>query len=58
MSSDQNKLSHIDSDGGVRMVDVGDKIPTARRAVAEGRVRVSSALIEQIEANELVKGLP
>ena len=35
------KLSHVDADGRPRMVDVGPKPETARRAVAEGRIRMS-----------------
>jgi cyclic pyranopterin phosphate synthase len=38
------------------MVDVGDKAITRRRAVAEGRVRISAALAAQIAANRLGKG--
>jgi cyclic pyranopterin phosphate synthase len=34
------KPSHLDSDGAPRMVDVGDKAVTARRAVAEAIVRM------------------
>lgn len=33
-------LSHIGADGRARMVDVSDKTPTHRVAVAEGRVRM------------------
>jgi cyclic pyranopterin phosphate synthase len=35
------KLSHVDTDGRPKMVDVGSKPETARRAVAEGRIRLS-----------------
>ena len=34
------KPSHLDPDGAPRMVDVGDKAVTARRAVAEASVRM------------------
>jgi cyclic pyranopterin phosphate synthase len=50
------QLSHVDADGQARMVDVGAKPVTARRAVAEGRVRISPQLAEQIAANALAKG--
>jgi cyclic pyranopterin phosphate synthase len=33
------KLSHVDSAGRPRMVDVGDKIATLREATAEARIR-------------------
>lgn len=49
-------LSHIDQHGQARMVDVGDKLPSDRRAVAEGRVRISPALVQAIRANRVAKG--
>lgn len=51
-----SELSHIDSRGRVKMVDVSEKEPTRRRAVAMGRVRVSRELIQKIESNSLAKG--
>lgn len=36
-----SKLTHIDSEGRARMVDVSDKPATAREAVASGFVRMS-----------------
>ena len=54
MSDD--KLTHMDEIGRARMVDIGDKPVTKRRAVAEGRVRVSAKLAEAIDANTLAKG--
>lgn len=58
MSSRQVKpgLTHIDERGRSRMVDVSDKPATVRRAVAEGRVRISAALAEQLAAGTLAKG--
>ena len=35
-----DELTHIDSEGRVRMVDVGEKPPTDRRAVAQAVVEV------------------
>lgn len=49
-------LSHVDASGRAKMVDVGDKEPTPRRAVAEARVRISAELQRAIEGNTLVKG--
>lgn len=49
-------LSHLDETGRARMVDVGDKPLTARRAVAEGRVRISAELARAITDNQLAKG--
>lgn len=51
-----DELSHVDESGKAHMVDVGDKPLTARRAVAEGRVRISEALANAIAANQLDKG--
>jgi len=49
-------LSHVDGAGRTRMVDVGDKKETAREAVAEGRVLVQTATLQQIRAATLKKG--
>jgi cyclic pyranopterin phosphate synthase len=46
----------VDAAGKARMVDVGAKPVTRRRAVAEGRVRISAELAERIAANTLAKG--
>jgi cyclic pyranopterin phosphate synthase len=40
-----NELNHLDDQGAARMVDVGDKAITRRRAVARGRVCMSAAAI-------------
>jgi cyclic pyranopterin phosphate synthase len=45
-----NQLSHLDEKGQARMVDVTDKTPAFRQAVATGSVRMrpeTAALIEQ-----------
>ena len=49
-------LSHLDGEGRARMVDVGEKPITRRRAVAEGSVRVSGELAEAIRADTVKKG--
>lgn len=41
-----SKLTHIDSEGRARMVDVSDKPATAREAVATGFVRMSPETLE------------
>jgi cyclic pyranopterin phosphate synthase len=51
-----DELSHMDEAGNVRMVDVGDKAPTARRAVAEATVDMSRATRERLFADDLPKG--
>ena len=50
------KLSHIDETGRPRMVDVGTKPETARRAVAEGRIRMSEEAYEAVAGNLNPKG--
>jgi len=50
------EFTHLDEQGRVRMVDVSAKAVTQRRAVAEGRVRISAALAAQIAANTIAKG--
>ena len=40
------ELSHVDDSGEVRMVDVGGKPLSRRRAVASGRVRMAAATAE------------
>lgn len=50
------RLSHLDDSGAARMVDVGDKPLTIRRAVAVGRVRISPDLVQAIKSNQLAKG--
>jgi len=48
-------LSHLDSDGRARMVDVGDKKVTARTATASGRVVTRSDVIELVRGDDLPK---
>lgn len=49
-------MNHLDVEGHVRMVDVGDKTPTARRAVAEADVAMADATKERLFAGDLPKG--
>jgi cyclic pyranopterin monophosphate synthase len=48
------KLSHVDESGAVRMVDVGAKPVSRRRAVAVARVRMARETAERLR--ELPKG--
>jgi len=50
------RLTHLDESGEARMVDVGAKPATRRRAVAAGFVRCSEALLQRIRADDLAKG--
>ena len=49
-------LSHVGPDGEARMVDVGDKPDTARRARAAGAIRMAPATLAAIRANAIAKG--
>ena len=51
-----NSLTHIDSKGEARMVDVSAKPATERVAVAEGRVVMSKATLELIVSGNARKG--
>jgi len=51
-----SKLSHVDDSGGAKMVDVGDKQPTKRYAVARAFVRMSDEALRAVRENRLKKG--
>ena len=50
------ELTHIDAEGEVQMVDIGDKPDTARRAVAAGEIRLQPETVAAIRENDLSKG--
>jgi cyclic pyranopterin phosphate synthase len=50
------ELSHVDSDGKARMVDVSEKHETEREARACGRVRMSPAAYEVVRKGQGPKG--
>lgn len=50
-----NTLSHLDSDGRARMVDVGDKAVTARTAIATGQLSTRADVISLVRADNLPK---
>ena len=50
------KLSHTDSDGKARMVDVGDKPDQDRIAIAEGFIALNEDTIALIRDNKIKKG--
>jgi cyclic pyranopterin phosphate synthase len=50
------KLSHLDDTGAARMVDVGDKPDTDRRAVARGLLRVSPETVALVRDGKTKKG--
>jgi cyclic pyranopterin monophosphate synthase len=49
-------LTHLDSAGNARMVDVGAKPATARVAVASGRIRMSHEALSAIADGAVPKG--
>jgi cyclic pyranopterin monophosphate synthase len=49
-------LTHLDSSGRARMVDVGEKSATERRAVARAVVLVSPETAERVQAGDAPKG--
>ena len=53
-----SELSHVDAEGRVKMVDTGNKPPTARRAVASARVLMSKETVEAVRAHRTPKGDP
>lgn len=54
----ERALTHVDAEGGVRMVDVGDKPVTAREAVARGVIRIAADALAEIRAGRIAKGDP
>lgn len=50
------KLTHLDESGAARMVDVGAKAETARKAVATGRIRMSPEALAAIREGDAPKG--
>jgi len=53
--NDDSTLSHLDADGRARMVDVGGKPVTARRAVAQGRYLTRPDVIALLRDDALPK---
>ncbi|MFB6353268.1 MAG: cyclic pyranopterin monophosphate synthase MoaC, partial [Halobacteriales archaeon] len=49
-------LTHTTDEGEVQMVDVGDKPETARRAVAEGRIRLRRSTVQAVREDAVEKG--
>ena len=50
------KLTHLDDSGAAHMVDVSAKADTIREAAAEGRISMSAAALEAIDAGSAKKG--
>ena len=60
MTNDETRgpLSHVGASGEARMVDVGGKEATERRARAGGRIRMSAAARDAIRANTIALKAP
>ena len=56
MGERQPRLTHVDAEGGVRMVDIGQKDHTQRVAVAEGWIRMQPETLTAIEQSTVGKG--
>src|ERR1700681_2389126 len=50
------QLTHLDRDGRIRMVDVGEKPVTRREAIARGQVKMAAATLQAIVGGKLKKG--
>src|SRR5882757_7693013 len=55
---DKNVLSHVDSRGRIKMVDVGDKPITDREAIARGSIAMSAEARRLIRSGAVKKGDP
>lgn len=58
MTKRRNALSHVDAAGRARMVDVSDKAPTVRQAVARGHIALGADARKAIRDRKLKKGDP
>src|SRR5690606_30743175 len=52
----ERRLTHLDAEGAARMVDVGAKPETERRAVARAVVRMSPTTAAAVERGDAPKG--
>lgn len=50
------KLSHVTTSGEARMVDISEKNPTVREAIAKGKVLMKPATLLQVKNASLKKG--
>ncbi len=56
MPDDASSLTHLNPEGGVRMVDVGSKPGSARTATAAGRVRLGKEAFHAVVSGTADKG--
>ena len=50
------KLTHTDTKGSAKMVDVSDKPPTTRTAIATGSIFMLDSTLQKIVENQIKKG--
>jgi len=51
-----DELSHLDSAGHTRMIDIGGKAETDRRAIAEASLRLPARVMSALKAGDTPKG--
>ena len=51
-----DELTHFNEQGRARMVDVTQKAPTTRTALAAGRIRMAPATLQRIREGSVAKG--
>lgn len=56
MNGERGRLTHLDETGAARLVDIGAKAATARRAVASGRITMAPQVLAAIRAGNAPKG--
>ena len=56
MNDEPPSLTHLDPAGRARMVDVGEKPASERRAIARATIRVSAQTAQLVHAGEAPKG--
>ncbi len=52
----RGELTHVDPTGRAKMVDVSEKAPTVRQAVARAEVHLQRETLAKIKANAIAKG--
>ncbi|WP_020612419.1 cyclic pyranopterin monophosphate synthase MoaC [Sediminispirochaeta bajacaliforniensis] len=52
----EGRLTHVDETGRASMIDVGDKVPVRRVAIAAGRIRLAPSTVALIRENKVKKG--
>ncbi|MCL2580397.1 MAG: cyclic pyranopterin monophosphate synthase MoaC [Oscillospiraceae bacterium] len=51
-----SQFTHFDEQGNAAMVDVSEKQPTARQAIAEGRIKMSASCYQMVKGGTVKKG--